>query len=443
MPHSETESCQGVVMKMVSIPICVLMLMATHAVSLGAEGDMAAEEVIQRFNNTTDRLPNVFAIKANTQYVMKSRDGNTTKQSVDINYYRDASKCVDIEEHVYNYPGVGGADSKSAPTLYYQRSMVDSMNRAIVYDHGDTQNNRGQEVAFWSDGRKQFDRVSRSINIGQSLEGYAAHDRVPLSQLLKESSALERKGVESIDGSDCYVVEATIPGHGVYTLWLDPQKNHMARKITVTKKANDDFGGNRISDMKLYEGTPSEITYTMDSVAFADVNGVLLPTACKTSLVWKYADGGTAEWQGEHKRVSVDLRPDFKALHAFEPNIPDGTRVSHQDFVGTGIQYEWRKGEVAHRMDNTYLKMLDTAADELKAADTAPRDQETVIPRQTEKGSTSDTVRRGSESGPSADTVAIGGGGIPFGKALCVLLVVLAIVIGGLVVRRHSQGAKR
>lgn len=423
-------------------PMYVFVLMATQAVSLGAEGDVSPEEAIQRFNSTINGLPNVFAIKANTRFLIKSKSGSTTKQSVDISYYRDASKCVDIEQHGYNSPGVDGADGTSVATPYYRRSMVDLKNRAIVYNKSDAQDSSRQQVVLWSDGQTRFDRICDDIGIGRSLEGYVAHDRMCLSRLLTGSSILDHKGTERINGIDCYALEATVPGHGVYTLWLDPQKNYMARKIAVTKKADDDFGGSRISDMRLSQGSLNEITYTMDSVEFADINGVLLPSACKTSLVWKYASGGTSEWHGEHRRMSVDLHPDFKVLHVFEPNIPDGTAVNYQDFVGTGIQFEWRNGDVTHRMDDTYIQMLDTAAEELKAVSTVPEDQETTVPTQAEKHSSLDGVPLKREGSASGDTVAIGDKAFSFGKALCVLLVVLAIVIGSILAKRHIQGTK-
>jgi len=189
----------------------------------------------------------------------------------------------------------------------------------------------------------------------RALEGYVTGDRISLIELFSEkTSSLRYKGLENIDGSECHVLEATIENYGNYTLWLDQKHNCLPRNVSVVKKGEDIYGIKPVSEMKLSHGAPTEISFVMDSVKFKDFNGVLLPIECKTTLIWKYKDGETAEWYGEHERLSVNFHPDFEALNAFEPNIPNGTRVNHQDFIGKDTRFEWRNGEVV----NIYIQPL-------------------------------------------------------------------------------------
>jgi len=311
----------------------------------GDDIHVKTEGIVQKFITAVRNMPKVFAIKAKTQFLMKSSTGKEKKQLTDIKYYRN-DRCVDIEDSVHNYPLVNGKTDKNSYVPYYQRSIVDRKNRAFYYNSG-RKDRVPQMVIFWSDGEKEFNNISKNIGIGGALEGYVAYDNRNLVELLSDkASSIHYKGLEDIDGSKCHVLEVTIQNYGSYTLWLDPQHHHLPRKVYVTKKGKDIYGGTPVSELKLAHGSLAEVSYVMDSIKFKDFDGLLLPVACKTTLIWKYTSGETAEWHGEHERLSIDLKPDFEALNAFEPDIPDGTRINHQDFVGENIQFEWRNGKV-------------------------------------------------------------------------------------------------
>jgi len=330
----------------------------------GDDIHVKTEGIVQRFITAVRNMPEVFAIEAKTQYLMKSSTGKEKKQLTDIKYYRDR-RCVDIESSVHNYPLVNGKTEEIPDVPYYQRSMIDRKNRAFIYN-SKRKDRVPQMVVFWSDGEKVSNRISSKIGLGRVLEGYVAYDNRNLVELLSDkTSSMHYKGLEDIDGSKCHVLEVTIQNYGSYTLWLDPQYHHLPRKVFVTKKGKDIYGGTPVSDLKLAHGQLAEVSYVMDSVKFKHFDGVLLPVACKTTLIWKYTSGETAEWHGEHERLSIDLKPDFEALNAFEPNIPDGTRINHQDFVGKNIRFEWRNGKVVP-VDVKPLSLMGKSLPELK-----------------------------------------------------------------------------
>jgi hypothetical protein len=341
----------------------ILMIVATGNLQ-GDDIQVQTEEIVRRFITALRNIPEVFAIEAKTQFLMKTSTGEETKQITDIKYYRDG-RCVDIEDSVHNYSLVNGKTDKTSDVPFYQRAIVDRKNRAFYYD-SKRKDRVPQNVVFWSDGEKVFDRMSKQIGTGRALEGYVAYDHISLIELLSDkTSSLHYKGLEDIEGSKYHVLEATIKNYGSYTLWLDPQHNCLPRKVSVTKKDKDIYGTTPVSELKLAHGSLAEVSYFMDSVKFKDFDGVLLPVACKTTLIWKYSSGKTAEWHGEHQRLSIDLKPDFEALSAFEPNIPDGTRINYQDFVGKNIRFEWRNGKVVP-VDTQLLSLMGKSLPELK-----------------------------------------------------------------------------
>ncbi len=330
----------------------------------GYDIQVQTEEIVRRFITAIRNMPEVFAIEAKTQFLIKSYTGEEKKQITDIKYYRDG-RCVDIESSGRSYSVVNGKTEKISDASFCTRAIVDRKNRAFYYD-SKRKDRVPQMVTFWSDGEKVFDRMSKQIGMGRALEGYVAYDHISLMELLSDkTSSLHYKGLEHIDGSECYVLEATIKNYGSYTLWLDPQHNYLPRKVSVIKKGKDIYGATPVSDLKLAHGQLAEISYVMDSVKFKHFDGLLIPVACKTSLIWKYSSGETAEWHGEHERLSIDLKPDFETLNAFEPNIPDGTRINHQGFVGKNIRFEWRNGEVVPVVTQL-LSLMDKSLPELK-----------------------------------------------------------------------------
>ncbi len=409
--------------------------------SQGSGIKVQTEEIVQRFREAVRNMPEVFAIEAKTQFLMKSSTGKETKQLVDIKYYRDG-RCVDIESSVHNYSLVNGKTEKTSDVPYYQRAMIDRKNRAFIYN-SERKDRLPQNVIFWSDGEKVSDRISKRINIGRALEGYVAYDRISLIELLSDkASSMHYKGLEDIDGSKCHVLEVTIQNYGSYTLWLDPQYNCLPRKVFVTKKEKDIYGATPVSDLKLAHGSLAEVSYIMDSVKFKDFDGVLLPVACKTSLIWKYSNGKTAEWHGVHERLSIDLNPDFEALNAFEPDIPDGTIINHQEFVGTGIQFEWSNGEVVTRVDDEYLEMLNDAVADIKTTDTASLSKQTISSTQTENDiNESTSIETGAETAPiNKETLATGSDSNSW--ALFIFIASLIVVLGGALAIGYTKRSK-
>ena len=91
---------------------------------------------------------------------------------------------------------------------------------------------------------------------------------------------------------------------------------------------------------------PLTYVYTLDSIEIVRIDGLFVPTTCRKVAKTTYSNGKSREVVFDHERLEIDLDPDFEALKAFVPDIPEGTQVyftTEEQAVGL---YKWSNGRV-------------------------------------------------------------------------------------------------
>jgi hypothetical protein len=110
----------------------------------------------------------------------------------------------------------------------------------------------------------------------------------------------------------------------------------------------------------------------MHDVRCEKINGVWVPMSASYDSNLEYADGRVNTVTTHHKRLTVDLEPDFAALGAFVPSIPDGTRVANLDFPH--VQHQWKSRGFDVVVDAEVIETIKTQASSLTSRGPASRD---------------------------------------------------------------------
>lgn len=306
----------------------LLCCMLSHAVT-----QLAAEDILQRYDASL-RQPRVWAIQAQTttksEGDVPARLRGYTSVS-DIEYRRDGER-IDVN---LSKKGYQGGEEISG---YRSRSIVDSTG--WLYTQGKP--GPGQSVmpgpersVFYSTKRAEgATHCLRGLQGGQILEGFWGNE-LSMADILKQAENLTvRPRMEEVDGAACYVIEGTEKEYGHYQLWIDPEKDFLPRKALIHKSADDLYGGRPLSERPLTR----EITATMDSVKFKNMDGIWFPVECRLVQEDRENEGKRSRSTMIHRRTLVDLNPDFERLGAFVSDLPDGTVVSHNDKLGVKLQ---------------------------------------------------------------------------------------------------------
>jgi len=207
---------------------------------------------------------------------------------------------------------------------------------------------------------------------GACLDGIFWGDIEPIDSILKKSSKINIfPDMEKANGFDCYVIEAVTP-HGEYKIWIDPEHGYNIAKAE-THKANNDILSTGVTNHKFADvpsnrsfkgkrpGSRKAVHFYIDNVNFRKVNGAWLPMEATYQIIIDY-DDRKATYKKQHKRTYVNLKPDFEAINAFIPKIPEGSTVILD--WSPGIQYIWQDGAVVD--ENGYMVDLEKIVNETK-----------------------------------------------------------------------------
>lgn len=211
-------------------------------------------------------------------------------------------------------------------------------------------------IFIWRNERRKdafFVRAER----GNFLHGIFPIDDKPAESILAGASEIGiRAEMEDVGGAKCYVIDAVTP-HGKYSVWIDPEHGYNIPKAEVHKGINDICGDKPMGKHKMPRGYPGykgpmpapmvEYSYSFDNVRFEKVDGVWVPVEGTRLTTSKHSDGDVGTIKSHYKRTHIDLDPDFEAVGAFVPNIPDGTYITSID--GSGIRRTWRDGRVVDK----------------------------------------------------------------------------------------------
>ncbi|MHC4395685.1 MAG: leucine-rich repeat domain-containing protein [Planctomycetota bacterium] len=314
----------------------------------------SASDIVLKFQKTTSTWPKAFAIEAES-YSDVTEDDQKSEQFLYKYRYRRDHEATDVGYSKFKIDEEGKYISEP---IYRNRAIIGRDGEAISYYGSDI---TPKDVIFTiNSSKKEADYTRAQLNGAQALDGYLAGDDVFLSELLIAASDLKlHDRMESIDGVECYIVEAHTD-HGHYTVWFDPTHGYLPRRAVVEKRADDIYSHNRhLSDTPL-----SEFHFTMDSVKFKNVDGTFIPIECELNEDW-HTRGHLIKIRRKYKRTKIEFHPDFDVIGAFKPEIPNGTRVNHQDFVEAGISFEWYNGRPIALVDDLILNDIETVAEQL------------------------------------------------------------------------------
>jgi hypothetical protein len=142
---------------------------------------------------------------------------------------------------------------------------------------------------------------------------------------------------EPVNGSDCRVVEAS-NNKQQFTLWIDPRHGyHVARA----------------------EYKDPNLSASFSDVRFEQHGDVWVPVEGKVRQSWTKNGQVISEGTMQLLRTFIDLNPDFAAVGAFEPNLPEGTRVVVHE--SPGVEFEWRDGRMVPYIDANAIATIDAS----------------------------------------------------------------------------------
>ncbi len=163
--------------------------------------------------------------------------------------------------------------------------------------------------------------------------------------------------MEPVRGNLCYVLEG-VTKYGHITAWISPDKAYNALKWSLEKGPND-----LVNDEPVVKGMEICIS-EFELFDIQEVNGVIVPkNACFTSTV-KLSGAGKSVARNTYRISQVSLNPDFKAIGAFTPNVPEGTRIKLLE--APGVRYVWRNNKAVIDVNEATFENIDKTIDKFK-----------------------------------------------------------------------------
>lgn len=216
---------------------------------------------------------------------------------------------------------------------------------------------------------------------GAPLEGFFTGNLKTVSSIFHEADQVKLYNEkEYINGIPCYVLETTTV-RGKHKIWLDPEHGYHICQAEVIKGKDDLYNDEPVSKpypdwpklgIKQPEGKPPlptsprvEILFTMRNVKFQEIKDIWIPISADWESKTTHKNGRVGTQIFNHKRIDIELSPDFDAAQAFVPKIRNGTRVLLTDGENPIIPFHWIEGRVEHNIDEVVLESMDETLEEL------------------------------------------------------------------------------
>lgn len=328
-------------------------------------------QLLEKYKSNMEALKTHIIKSEQLGEVRDTAYGDTPKWHRETYEFRTDGKKIDL---IMNREmNLDSPDDKVFPEYISQKRSIWDDKKWIECNYGVAANVKTNGFVSNEEHQKN---IFVSVGYGGStLDGTFFGDLKRIEIVLSQASEISlRPKIEAINGSDCYVIDAITP-NGKYNLWIDPEHGYNIAKAKVQKVNNDLLGGkpvNYVSAAKKkakFDGikteTRKEFLLSLDKVEFQKVNDVWVPMEATIQYTSKYMDGRVITEQNHHKRTFVDLDPDFNAVNAFVPDIPDGTPMGLHG--GAGIGFEWLQGKMVPNIDKFVIAELDRMAEEIMA----------------------------------------------------------------------------
>ena len=392
----------------------------------------SALTIIERYKDSLAQHTR-WSMKTETRMTILASDQQPNKAAsvYRTTYYRDGNR-IDLSKSVTEYDKQGNLIQRDKGIHF--RRILEENHWLKVKDEG----SKEQWVSAGRDVQAEVRKAYSGFWGGEFLDGRSPGDPIPIPDMLLGSDDLTvREEKESIDGSPCFVVQGDTLDYGRITLWIDPERGYLPRKATIHKSGDDFYAGRRLSEpraplppgVKYAESPPPlvvESFATVDSIQIEEIEGVFVPTGMRLVRESVREDGSKTQTTQIHTRTDIDLSPNFEAVGAFDPGLPDGTPVNHQYFPG--LAFEIRNGKVQPYIDDNVLADIYLETGELHSR-AQEFSAELVDEIRETKGKDGPLPSMDSDSPPRAGSAAASSGVSP---TIYVALLGLLIAGGGL-----------
>jgi hypothetical protein len=144
-----------------------------------------------------------------------------------------------------------------------------------------------------------------------------------------------RPQTEAINGTMCRVIDASNEKQR-FTLWLDPSHGYQVAQAKYEDR---------------------NLSATFGDVRFEKHGDVWVPMQGTSHMIWSKFGKIVSDATLRIKRTSIDLKPDFEAVGAFVPGLPDGIRVRIHE--NPGLRYVWQNGRIVPEIDDSAISAID------------------------------------------------------------------------------------
>jgi hypothetical protein len=415
------------------IVITIMLLQMSMANQVRSE-QINTDGLLNKLEATLKDYTNIRTKAQTMTMAIDTQRGNMPvwfKENTDFRY--DGDRYDIIREQWFNL------DSEDAPTLpgngQSYRQFWDGEN---IFDHwffedGDMKKVSYNKIVVSRDEDMYGNNVP--YDVGAPLLGIFNGDLRPVTEILRESDRLSlRPNTEVVNGSSCYVIEAS-GKHGKYTVWVDPEHSYNIAKAKVSKTGKamaygallgtmDDFD----EEIQRERHALTEMSFEIDNVRFEEINGKWIPVEADFDTIIERDHKHITHDKRHHKRTLVDLEPDFEAIGAFAADLPNKTKIVVPE--AAGVIYMWQDGEIVPHIDNFVVDSIDYVIEEEKGVPKAAFadlvTEEQVI---TEEAKSKDTTNTAEEDKAPQQNAPIGTTYLPTAKGLLIILLSAGVIL--------------
>jgi rhodanese-related sulfurtransferase len=197
-----------------------------------------------------------------------------------------------------------------------------------------------------------------------------------LMSLVEQATTLEL-GSEVIDGRETQRVTAT-GAMGQLSLWLDPTKGYLPRRILLTKERGDSLYDAVLPRHPPQQGSgfvasprPSSPLIghevLVDHIDIVEVGNTFFIAGGHITETETYENGKTIQISLKHVRANITPADARDVLSAFGERVPNGTRVHRPD--SPSIVYEWMDGRIVPRVEDAVTERVASLLEGLSERD--------------------------------------------------------------------------
>ena len=344
----------------------ITMLLFSFPIIIFAE-EITPLRILEKYKANRELLKNHIT---HSEEITETRDtayGGSPEWKRILSEFRTDGKQIDSTTQMWR--NLSGPDDQSSNEKPFIKNVIWDEQNWTEY----LPNNKW---AFISKREKHKNEYIYRAYSGSSLDGLFLGDDRPVEDILAEASNINfRPQMDSVNGINCYVIDADTTS-GKYSLWIDPEHGYSIAKAKIHKSGDDILYGKPISKHEAPKipkgvvvrvkvpGKIKDFTFSLDKVEFQKVSEGWVPVEAEYQFSTKYVDGRVIAEKKSHKRLQIDLDPNFKAIGAFVPNIPDNTNIAIEGVDGIG--YRWLQGKPVPNIDKYFFEQLSDVSEQIK-----------------------------------------------------------------------------